>query len=203
MLWNHKFTRSLPDIRLDGFRIYLRPPKLNDTHEWIKIREQNRDMLVALEPTWPKNALTPAFYRRRLERQIQQWDIDRAYPFFVFTSDNQKLIGGVNINHVCRGAADYASLGYWLDKDKHGQGYMSEALRLIKTFSFEDINLHRLHAAVMPHNKPSISLLERSSFQKEGFAEKYLQINGVWEDHILYGMTKEKWEEEQDSARRN
>jgi ribosomal-protein-alanine N-acetyltransferase len=32
----------------------------------------------------------------------------------------------------------------------------------------------------------------------EGVAEKYLQINGAWEDHIRFAMTSEEWDVRQD-----
>jgi ribosomal-protein-alanine N-acetyltransferase len=53
-------------------------------------------------------------------------------------------------------------------------------------FAFEELKLHRLEAACMPSNAASIRVLEKNGFQREGLARRYLKINGVWQDHLLY-----------------
>lgn len=185
---------SLPDISLTAKNIYLRPPARQDADVWLALRAQNAQRLKKLEPRWPKDGLTRAFFKRRLARQIQDWNDDLGYPFLIFSKTDKKLLGGVNINHVCRGAAQYATLGYWLDKKAEGHGYMSRALHLIQNFSFGPLGLHRLNAAVLPGNTRSINLLKRAGFEEEGFAIQYIQIDGEWRDHILFGLPREKME---------
>jgi ribosomal-protein-alanine N-acetyltransferase len=41
---------------------------------------------------------------------------------------------------------------------------------------------------------PSRRVLEKNGFQEEGYAENYLQIDGKWADHVLFGLTRERWE---------
>ena len=84
-----------------------------------------------------------------------------------------------------RGTFQSCQLGYAIAKRYEGQGLMEEALRRTNDFIFSDIGLHRIMAAYLPHNKRSGSLLSKLGFKEEGFAEKYLKINGVWEDHVL------------------
>ena len=48
--------------------------------------------------------------------------------------------------------------------------------------------LHRIEAACLPHNTDSMRLLEGVGFTREGYARAYLKINGVWQDHVLYGL---------------
>ncbi len=75
----------------------------------------------------------------------------------------------------------------------NGRGYMTEAVRCAVRFAFEDANLHRVQAGVMPRNPGSIRVLEKVGFRYEGFARHYLQIDGVWEHHNLYAVTRESW----------
>ncbi len=175
-----------------------RPPVLSDYRQWIAVRGANQAGLKPFEPSWPKDWADKAFFERRTQRQIQDWQTGRAYAFLILKPD-QTLIGGVNINNVCRGAAQFASLGYWLDTAHQGQGYMHDALGLIAEFAFEDLGLHRLNASCIPRNTRSKNLLLRSGFQEEGFARKYLRINGVWEDHHLFGLPVETWRVQQKS----
>jgi ribosomal-protein-alanine N-acetyltransferase len=68
---------------------------------------------------------------------------------------------------------------------------MTAAVRALIPFSFGHLRLHRLEAACIPSNKPSIALLEKTGFQREGYARQYLCINGIWQDHLLYGRLKD------------
>jgi ribosomal-protein-alanine N-acetyltransferase len=68
---------------------------------------------------------------------------------------------------------------------------MTEALRVAVTFGFEDVGLHRLEAACLPHNRTSIGVLERNGFQREGVARRYLKIDGRWQDHVLFALVSD------------
>lgn len=146
----------------------------------------NQTYLQPYEPTWPAESLTQAFFKRRVERLMQDWAADRTYAFLIFHND--RLIGGINVNNVSRGAAQFASLGYWLDEMSQGHGYMGEAANAVLHFSFEHLALYRVNAATLPHNRRSRVMLERLGFREEGFAKAYIQINGRRQDHILYGL---------------
>ncbi len=101
----------------------------------------------------------------------------------------------MNINNICRGSARHASLGYWIAQKYQSQGYMSEAMRLSIKFCFETLHLHRINASCLLHNERSKNLILRAGFAEEGMAKKYLKIDGKWQDHLLFGLTVEDWEE--------
>lgn len=199
MLWNKNKppVAALPDITLQHKRIILRPPGRSDWKAWCDIRTRNAAYLKPFEPRWPENCLSEDFFARRLLRQIYDWESNNGQSFLIMRAENAAadacLIGGMNINNICRGAAHYASLGYWIDEAHQGQGYMHEALEKTLQYAFEDLGLHRVHASCMPRNTRSKNLLLKAGFAEEGFAEKYLQINGEWEDHCLFGYTYERW----------
>jgi ribosomal-protein-alanine N-acetyltransferase len=68
------------------------------------------------------------------------------------------------------------------------QGYMTESVRTLIPFAFGPLRLHRLEAACIPTNTASMRLLENTGFAREGLARQYLCINGIWQDHLLYGL---------------
>lgn len=185
---------GLPDIRLQGTRVMLRPPRRNDWHEWAMLRSHNAGFLKPWEPTWDPECLTEDYYDRRFRRQVREWRADQTYPFLITLNDTDAIIGALNINNVCRGAAQQAVLGYWLDEDYQHQGYMTEAGRLLLAHAFTTLELHRLNAGCLPENSASRSLLVRLGFREEGFAARYIQIDGLWRDHVLYGLPVEEWE---------
>ena len=59
--------------------------------------------------------------------------------------------------------------------------------------AFETLGLHRIHAAFLPVNMASRRVLEKNGFREEGYAENYLQIDGKWCDHVLFGLTRERY----------
>ncbi len=185
---------QLPDIRLAGMRVSLRPPRLGDWHEWAMLRSRNAGFLKPWEPVWDEGSLTEEYYERRLRRQVREWNGDQCYPFLIVLNDGDRIIGAINVNNVARGAAQFASLGYWIDESRQRHGYMTEAGRLIVTRAFTGLKLHRLCAACLPENVRSRSLLTKLGFKEEGFAPRYIQIDGLWRDHVLYGLPFEDWE---------
>jgi ribosomal-protein-alanine N-acetyltransferase len=101
------------------------------------------------------------------------------------------MVGGLTLANIRRGVAQAGSIGYWTGQPFAHQGYMSAAVRALIPFCFGSLRLHRLEAACIPTNKPSIALLEKTGFQREGYARGYLCINGTWQDHLLYARLKD------------
>ena len=69
-----------------------------------------------------------------------------------------------------------------------GKGRMTRAVAASSTSASAMLRLHRIEAACIPDNAPSIALLERNGFRREGFARAYLKINGAWRDHLLFAL---------------
>ena len=65
--------------------------------------------------------------------------------------------------------------------------------------AFEELGLHRVQISIIPRNTASRRVVEKLGIRDEGIAERYLEINGVWEDHIRYAITAEEWDERGDA----
>lgn len=173
-------------LSLIGEGVRLRPPKPTDHGAWSELRLASRAFLQPWEPAWPTDDLTRAAFRRRLAAYARDIENDLAYPFFVFRDDH--LVGGVTISNVRRGVAQMASIGYWVGQPHVRKGYTLAAVRSATAFAFSKLSLHRLEAACIPENEASRRLLLKAGFRPEGHARAYLKINGVWRDHLLFGM---------------
>ena len=182
------FSEQMPAVNGDG--VYLRAPVSGDHAEWAALREASRPFLVPWEPTWPADDLTRSAFRRRLKRYAEDQRSDLAYAFLIFRSDNNGLVGGLTLANIRRGVAQAGSIGYWVGQPFARHGYMTAAVRALIPFCFDTLRLHRLEAACIPSNQASIRLLEKTGFTREGYAREYLCINGVWQDHLLYGRLK-------------
>jgi [ribosomal protein S5]-alanine N-acetyltransferase len=178
----------LPPIEGDG--IMLRTPQMADFPAWTALREASRTFLTPWEPTWPADDLTRAAFRQRLRRYAEDLRTDQAYPFFLFRKTDGVLVGGLALANIRRGVAQSGSLGYWVGAPYVRQGYMTAAVRALVPAAFDLLRLHRLEAACIPTNIASVRLLERTGFQREGYARQYLCINGVWQDHLLYAQLR-------------
>jgi len=183
------FAETLPAI--EGQQVILRQPQMSDYSEWAALRERSREFLGPWEPVWPADDLTRGAFRRRLKRYTEDQRSDQAYSFFILRKTDGVLVGGITLSNVRRGVAQAGSIGYWMGEPYARQGLMSMALRALIPFSFTALRLHRLEAACITTNVASIRLLEKSGFQREGYARQYLCINGMWQDHLLYARIKD------------
>lgn len=175
-------------LRVEGEGVRLRPPRASDYGEWRELRAASREFLQPWEPTWPADDLTRAAFRRRLAAYSRDREAGTAYPFFVYRSSDDALTGGITLSNVRRGVAQMGSVGYWCGKPFARQGQTIAAVRALTLFAFRSLALHRLEAACLPHNDASRTLLNRAGFREEGLAQAYLKINGVWRDHVLFGL---------------
>jgi ribosomal-protein-alanine N-acetyltransferase len=82
-------------------------------------------------------------------------------------------------------------IGYWMGARYAGKGYMTAAVRAVIEYGFDTLQLNRIEAACLPHNAASVRLLEKVGFTREGYARKYLCIDGRWQDHILFGLVRD------------
>ena len=64
-------------------------------------------------------------------------------------------------------------------------------------YAFEHLHLHRVEICIVPRNHNSRRVMEVLAVREEGTAQRFLEINGTWEDHVRYGITVEEWWERQ------
>ncbi len=181
---------------LRGQRVVLRALKVSDFQEWKKVRLENIDWLTKWEPTRPagmpdvindRNAFGARCNARDRERHLGS-----GYGFGIFVNDI--FCGEINLSSIQRGPFQSCYVGYWIDEGHAGNSYTPEALAVVLKYAFEDLNLHRVQVAIIPRNTSSRRVVEKLSMREEGIAERYLEINGEWEDHIRYAFTSEEWD---------
>ncbi len=186
------FLRKPPwsgaDPLIYGSRVYLRPPRQSDWSEWARLRTESRAHLTPWEPTWSADELTRVAYRRRLRRYSRDQRDGTGISFLIFSRAANALLGGVTLSNTRRGVTQSTTLGYWMGAPHAGKGYMKDAVNAVIGFVFEDMRLHRLEAACVPANEASKRVLQATGFHEEGFARRYLRINGEWRDHLLFAI---------------
>lgn len=185
-----------PLVALRGPRLLLRLPRLDDYSEWYALRRASQAFLKPFEPRWTEADMTRRVFAARIRRAQQEAEEGTDFTLFLFLTDSgeETLVGGITLSNIRRRAAQFVNLGYWMGQSYAGRGLMTEAVGQTLPFIFETLQLHRVHAAFLPNNVASRRVLERNGFVEEGYAERYLQIDGRWEDHVLMGLTRERWD---------
>jgi [ribosomal protein S5]-alanine N-acetyltransferase len=181
-------TSTVPTIKAE--RVTLRAPIISDYAQWARLRELSRGFLTPWEPIWPADDLTKVAFRRRIRRYQRDIRNGTGYPFLVLSTDGETLLGGLTLSPIQRGVTQSGVLGYWMGAPYAGKGLMAAAVRALVECSFNTLNLNRIEAACLPHNVASIRLLEKVGFTREGYARKYLCIDGRWQDHLLFGLVR-------------
>lgn len=173
---------------IKGTSIFIRPLVLDDADECLDFQVRNRSFFEAFAMERPSDFYTIKGQQKLIERKISAAENDTDYYFGIFLQSTGALIGTMQLFQVLRGSLQSAYIGYFLDKKHNGRGYTTEAAKLLVTFGFEELKLHRIEAGVMPHNIASIRVLEKAGFEKEGIARKNVRINGKWEDHQVLAI---------------
>lgn len=184
-----------------GARVLLRPLRVEDWDQWSDVRRRCRTWLETWEPRPEPGAPDPADDREAFRARCGAWDrqrhFDAAYGYGLFLRDGP-FVGEVSLGSVQRGPFQMAYLGYWIDQDRAGRGLVPEGVVLLMREAFEELRLHRLEAAIVPRNAPSLRVVEKLGLREEGLAERFLQIQGVYEDHLRFAITVEEWQARRD-----
>lgn len=183
-------------------RLVLRAPRTSDVADLRRHLRENAEHLRPWNPSPVpgEDPVSLTSLSAQILRQRRQWKRGEAYVLFVTARDErgtrdarEPLLGRVAFTGVVRGVFQNAYLGYWMDARNLGRGLMTEAVHAALRFAFEDALLHRVQAAIMPHNAPSLRVAEKLGFRYEGDAPRYLFIGGDWQLHRIFAMTYEEF----------
>jgi [ribosomal protein S5]-alanine N-acetyltransferase len=180
---------------LVGRRVVLRPLVASDFEAWREVRTRGRDWLLKWEPRplagQPDAVEDRRVFAARCAARERERQIGSGYGFGIFVGG--RFAGEINLSSVQRGPFQNAYVGYWIDEAMAGFSYTPEAFVVLARFAFEDLALHRLQVSIIPRNRASHRVAEKVGLRNEGTAMRYLEINGVWEDHVRYAITAEDW----------
>jgi len=87
-----------------------------------------------------------------------------------------------------------AELGFALGRAFWGRGYMTAALPAVLEFALGRLGLHRVFADTDPRNAPSIRVLERLGFLREGLLREHYLVQSEPQDAVVYGLLRSEWE---------
>ncbi len=171
----------------------MRPPRLRDARAWSEIRLRNRAWLEPWEPSSPlpwdeRNSSTgwPQLHSA-LKKAARNGTM---LPFMI--EYGGRLAGQMTVSNIVHGVQRSCTVGYWVDGALAGRGIIPTALALVIDHCFTTVYLHRVEIDIRPENKASLRVVEKLGLRREGYFERYLDINGDWRDHLGYAITVEE-----------
>ncbi|WP_188795682.1 GNAT family N-acetyltransferase [Dyella nitratireducens] len=173
---------------LETPRARIRVADVTDASKMLRYRVQNRTHLSPWEPLRDTAHYTVEHCIQTIAQSRQNAQQDRGYPLMVFDRHEQAILGTFTFANIVRGAFQACHLGYGIAAPMQGQGLMREVLEVGIAWAFGELRLHRIMANYMPSNERSARLLASFGFEREGYAKRYLQIAGEWEDHVLTAL---------------
>lgn len=169
----------------------VRPLALSDGNDWQATRRRNAAWLAPWDATVPPGGdARPTSFRRLVRQLHRQARRGTTYPFAIEVDG--AFAGQVTVNNIVRGAGQFASVGYWLDRDQAGHGVMPLVVAMVIDHCFQVAGLHRIEVAIRPENSNSLRVVEKLGIGEVGYAPRYLHIDGAWRDHRLYAVTAEE-----------
>ncbi|MFC0189495.1 GNAT family N-acetyltransferase [Fictibacillus aquaticus] len=175
---------SIQKSELKSGTVHIRFLTVEDAEAMLHLQLENKAFFEKTSAERKSEFYTLEGTKERIASYGESAEKDEDYFFGIFKNDDGSLIGTINLFAVMRGSIQSAFTGYALDEKHNGKGLMTEALKLIIDYGFNELKLHRLEAGVMPHNMGSLRVLEKAGFEREGYNRKNVKINGQWEDHV-------------------
>jgi ribosomal-protein-alanine N-acetyltransferase len=102
------------------------------------------------------------------------------------------FVGQVNVSNVVHGVLRSASVGYWIDSRMAGRGIVPSAVALVVDHCFTTVGLHRIEIDIRPENDASLRVVAKLGLRREGYYERYLDIDNGWRDHVAFAVTREE-----------
>ncbi len=183
-------------VTLESGDIVLRPIRYRDRKEWTELRSRNSDWLAPWEASNPTPGGGLPDYRQMVRSLKAQAAQSAALPFVIaaWTPGRQSpvIVGQLTVSSIVWGSAMMATLGYWVDRDRAGQGIAPTAVAMATDYCFGTLGLHRMEINIRPENAPSLRVVEKLGFRDEGYRPRFLHINGEWADHRTFALTAEE-----------
>lgn len=171
-------------VELKGKNVLIRNFTPDDAEELLQYYIRNEEHLRLFEPLRDSSFYTYETQKEILLESYRHLMTGVGSDLGIYIDG--KLIGKAKISSIVYGVFKSGILGYSIDKDYEGKGYMKEAIYLVLDYAKEYLELHRIEASVLTTNERSRGVLLACDFEEVGVNKKYLYINGKWRDHITF-----------------
>lgn len=119
---------------------------------------------------------------------------NRDFLLFLLNDKNTgRIIGRCGLHNWNKDHAR-AEIGYVMhDEGQRQKGLMSEAVAAVIAYGFHELKLHRIEALAGASNIPSLRILEKFGFQKEGLLREHWQMPNGFENSLVFSLLRKEY----------
>jgi [ribosomal protein S5]-alanine N-acetyltransferase len=168
-------------------RLILHPLQLDDYNSWYagfsgRLKKQHKYDAGKID----LDGCDLQWFLQLCQRHQKLALSDKVYIFGIFSRETNKHLGNIDIATIRREENQWANLGYSIHNQYQQQGFGKEAVRVALIAGFEDLNYHRIEAAINLDNKPSIALVKSVGMKRECIRQGFYYENEQWVDRLIY-----------------
>ena len=183
-----------PAVTLHTQRLFLRAYAPGDGPLFFQVGQKNRAHLQRYESG---NSILAARSAEEAERVIGEicaaWGEQRYYLLGVFQRASAEFVAQIYVGIVSRELPEF-EVGYFVDCEHEGQGYVSEAVRAVLTWVFVDLGAHRASLRCSDMNRRSACVAERCGFVLEGhLRENRRDPDGAYSGDLHFGLLRQEF----------
>lgn len=109
------------------------------------------------------------------------------------TLDTDEFIGTIGLHEIEYGN-ETARIGIILfNTEIHGKGFAGKAIRLLVSYAFNELGLHKIYLNVFEENDNSRGIYKHLGFQEEGMLRKEYKLRGEYKNLVRMATIKEDW----------
>ncbi|MGL4655577.1 MAG: GNAT family N-acetyltransferase [Sarcina sp.] len=165
--------------------IRIVPINEKDSLDLLEFEIQNRSFFEENCPSRGDKYYEVDNFKEILKDLIREQKQGLHYMYLI-KNNNNEIVGRINLVDVIRGNMNKAELGYRIAQAHTQKGYAKKAVKLVLDEALNTHKFHRIEAGTSIDNIASQKILEVSGFRKVGVYNKYIYLNGKWEESILY-----------------
>lgn len=148
---------------------------------------RNRQFHKKWSQTHDESYFTEKTQKDYLRFDVSEYLNGRVVPLYLTRrGEPGRILGRITFFNFAYGGMMSCSVGYHLDEEETGKGYMTEALTEACRMIMDVMHIHRIEAFILPDNEKSLAVIKRCGFTHEGRRVSYMHINGKWEDHEAF-----------------
>ena len=156
-----------------------------ETYDLIKKNKHLRDWMQ-----WYEVVKSIKDSINNIEGNIEEWEMKTDYHLGIFYQD--QMVGMISL-HGINYLANKASIGYWLDKDYEGKGIITNSVKVLMEYGFDELGLNRIEIGAGVTNERSRAIPEKLGFTLEGILRENMLLHGKYIDMALYAMLKSEY----------
>lgn len=140
-----------------------------------------------------KRVTGPSAYFPTSVTEITTSSSSTSVQFGIHLIDGDRLVGYISLSNIVW-SNRVADLGVYVgDAEDWGKGIGSEAVSILLSYAFNELNLHRIQLDVVDYNKRAIRLYNQLGFAHEGTRRQHGQRDGEHFDVLIYGILASEW----------